>query len=166
MPREPVQVLDEDALICLLRVLPSYSLYRRVMEVCVHGESVVLDKVQEEEEDHAVEELLAGDVPLLIRRDSYGEGHHKGRATGQSRTGEDAKNKNKAEDRFDKWDGVAEPEGETVRQRGLCEVFSGGGCECACAVIDADEAVTCEVDAEGDAEKRVGERLVILLHVE
>ena len=65
------------------------SLYRRAADIAVDGEGVMLDQVEKRKEDHAVEELLAGYVPLLVRCDPDGESHHKHSAADQGYAGED-----------------------------------------------------------------------------
>jgi hypothetical protein len=125
-------------------------------QAVVERERVVLDEKEKQEEDDAVEELLAGDVPLLIRGDSNGEEHHKDRSADQGDASEETQDKDKAEDGFDEWDGVAEAEDEDVREWGFGEVLCGGVCEGVDSIVDSDEAVAGEVDAEGDAKKSVG----------
>lgn len=136
------------------------------VQVGVDREGVVFDQIKKEKEDHAVEELLAGYVPLLVRCDADSESHHKHSAADKRDAGEDTQNERETEDGFEKRDSVAEAEGEAVRQSRLREMFGSGCSEGANAVVDADETVTSEVDAEGDAEERVGEGLVIHLHAE
>ena len=49
----------------------------------------MLDQVQEEEKDHAIGKLLAGEVPLLDRGDADGQERHEHRAADKRDTGED-----------------------------------------------------------------------------
>jgi protein required for attachment to host cells len=76
----------------------------------------VLDEEQQQKEDHAIEELLAGYVPLLVRGDADGESHHKHSATDERNSREDTEDERETEDGFEERDGVAETEGEAVRQ--------------------------------------------------
>jgi hypothetical protein len=121
----------------------------------------VLDEVQEKKEDCAVKELLAGHVPLLVCRNADGEDHHENRAADERDAGEYAQDERETKDGFEERNGVAEGVSDAVWKRRFCHVLCGVCREGAYAVVDADEAVTCEVDAEGDAEERVGEGLVI-----
>ena len=56
-------MLAEGSSVVSLRFTPAFG---RVEEAVVDGERVVLGEEEQDEEDEAVEELLAGDVPLLI----------------------------------------------------------------------------------------------------
>lgn len=107
----------------------------------------MLNEVQKEKEDHAVEELLAGNVPLLVRCDADGEGHHKHSAADEGDAREDAEDEHETEDGFEERNDVAETEGETVWERGLCEVFGSRCGEGTYAIVDADETVAGKVDA-------------------
>ena len=124
----------------------------------------MLDQVEKKKEDHAVNKLLAGYVPLLVCGDTDSEGHHEHGPTDQRDAGEDTQDERKTEDGLEVWDGVAEAEGEAMRERRLREVFGGRSGEGTHAVVDADESMTGEVDSEGDAKKCVGEDLVIDSH--
>ena len=104
--------------------------------------------------------MLAGDVPLLVAGDADGEGHHEEGACGERPPGAEAEDQGEAEQGFDPGDGVAEAEDEAVREGGLPHVLRRGAGEGADAVVDADESVAGEVDAEGDAQEDVGEGFV------
>ena len=120
----------------------------------------MLYEEEEEEEDDAVEELLAGHIPLLVCRDADGKDHHENRAADECDSCEDAEGEGEAQDGFDERDSVAEAESEAVWKGRFRQVLGGGCGERAYAVVDADEAVTCEVDAEGDTEECIGEGFV------
>jgi hypothetical protein len=74
----------------------------------------VLDQIQQKKEDHAVEELLAGHIPLLICSDADGEGHHENCAADERDAREDAQDEGEAEDGFEKRNGVAQGVGKGV----------------------------------------------------
>jgi len=124
----------------------------------------VLEEEEKEEEDRTVEELLAGEVPLLIGGDADGEEHHEDGSGGEGDACEDAEDESQAEDGFDERDGVAEGVDEGLREWGFGEMFCGGLGEGGGSVMDANEAVPSEVDAEGDAEESVGEGFVVASH--
>ena len=136
----------------------------RSAQVGVERDGVAFDEEEKEEEDDAVEELLAGHVPLLVCRDANGEGHHENRAADERDAGENAQEERETKDGFEEWNGVAESVSEAVRQGRFREVFCGRSRERAYAVIDANEAVTGEVDAESDAQEGVGEGFVVDAH--
>lgn len=104
-------------------------------EIGIQGEGVVLDQVQQKKEDHAVEELLTGQVPLLDRGDADGEEHHEDRAADERDAGEDAKDERETEYGFEERDGVAEAEDEAVWEGRLREMFGRGSGEGANAVV-------------------------------
>jgi len=124
----------------------------------------VFEEEEQEKEDNAVEELLAGDAPLLVGGDSEGEGHHENSTADKGVASEDTKDQHEAEDGFEERDSVAETVGETVREWGFGEVFGGGLCEGGDAVVDADQPMAGEVNAERNAQERVGEGLVADSH--
>ena len=124
----------------------------------------MLEEEEKEEEDRAVEELLAGEVPLLIGGDADGEEHHEDGSGGEGDACEDAEDESQAEDGFDERDGVAEGVDEGLREWGFCEMLGGGLGEGGGPVVDADETVAGEVDAESDAEESVGELTVVEPH--
>jgi hypothetical protein len=108
--------------------------------------------------------LLAGHVPLLVCRNADGESHHKHRAADKRDAGEHAQDERKAENGFEERDDIAEGVSEAGWKRRFCHVLCGVCREGANAVVDADEAMAGEVDAECDAKKRVGEALAIDSH--
>ena len=124
----------------------------------------MLDEKKEKEEDDAVEELLAGDVPLLVRGDADGENHHEDAVAHEGEAGKEAEDENGAKDSFDKRDGVAKGVDGALGEWGFCEVLGGGLGEGGCAVVNPDKSVTGEVDANGNAKQRVGERFIVDSH--
>jgi hypothetical protein len=115
---------------------------------------------EEQEEDDAVEELLAGEFPLLVGGDADGEDHHEEGSGDEGDAGEDAQDEGEAENGFDERDGVAEGVDDAGREWGFGEMLGGGLGEGCGSVVDADQAVAGEVDAEGYAEERVGKGFV------
>ena len=150
------------------RTLPGFLRFRLSVfgsaECGVQRELVVFVEEEEEEEDDAVEELLTGYVPLLVGGDSDGQEHHKNRSGCKRDAGEDAEDEGEAEDGFDEGDGVAESVGEAGWEWGFSEMICGGLGEGGDAVVDANQAVAREVDAERESEKRVGEGPVTNSH--
>ena len=140
------------------------SFFGSPAECVVQRKLVVFEKEEEEEENDTVEELLAGEVPLLIGGNADGEGHHEEGSGDEGDAGEDAEDEGEAENGFDEGDGVAEGVGEGLRERGFCEMLGGGLGEGGGSVVDADETVAGEVDAESDAEESVGELTVVEPH--
>jgi hypothetical protein len=136
------------------------SVFGGSAECGVQRELVVFVEEEEQEEDDAVEELLAGELPLLVCGDADGEEHHKDGSAGERGAGEDAEDEGEAEDRFDERDGVAEGVDEAGWEWGFGEMFGGGLGEGGGSVVDPDEAVAGEVDAEGYAKERVGKGFV------
>jgi hypothetical protein len=124
----------------------------------------VFEEEEQEKEDNAVEELLAGEIPLLIGCDAEGEGHHENSAADKGVTSEDTNDEHEAEHGFEERDRVAETIRETVREWGFGEVFGGGLCKSGDAGVDADQSVAGEVYAERDAQEPVGEGLVADSH--
>jgi hypothetical protein len=135
------------------------------VECGVQREPVVFEEKEEQEEIDTVEELLAGDVPLLVGGDADREGHHEHGSCDERGAGEDAEDEGEAEDGFNEGDGVAEGVGKAGWEWGFDEVFGGGLGEGGYSVVDSDEAVAGEVDAEGDAEEGVGESFVSRSHL-
>jgi hypothetical protein len=125
------------------------SVFSGSTEYCVQRELVVFVEEEEQKKDDAVEKLLAGDVPLLVRSDADCEEHHKDGSAGERDASEDAQYEGEAEDGFDEGDGVAESVDEAGREWGFGEVFGRGLGEGGGSVVEADEAVAGEVDAEG-----------------
>ena len=86
-------------------------------EVVVEGEGVVFAEEEEEGEEEAVKELLAGDLPLLIGGDADREGHHEEGAGDEGGAGGEADDEGEAEGGFEEGDAVGEGEDE-ARWRG------------------------------------------------
>jgi len=140
------------------------SIFGGSAECGVQRELVVFEEEEEEEKGDAVEELLGGEVPLLIGGYADGEGHHEDGSGDEGDAGEDAEDEGEAEDGFDEGDSVAEGVDEGLREWGFCEMLGGGLGEGGGPVVDADETVAGEVDAESDAEESVGELTVVEPH--
>lgn len=124
----------------------------------------MLDEKEEKEENGAVEQLLTGDVPLLVRGDADGENHHEDAGADEGGASNEAEDENRAKDSFDKRDGVAKGVDGAVGEWGFCEVLGGGLGEGGCAVVNADKSVTGDVDPNGNAKQRVGERFMVDSH--
>ena len=95
------------------------SVFGGSAEYGVQRELVVFEEEEEEKENCAIEELLAGYVPLLVGGDSDGQEHHEDGSAGERDAGEDAEDEREAEDGFDERDGVAESVDEAGREWGL-----------------------------------------------
>jgi hypothetical protein len=97
---------------------------------------------------------------LLVRRDADGEGHHEDGPGGEREAGAQAEDQQEAEQGFEEGDGVAEAQDEAVRERGFGHVLRRRPRKGADAVVDPDQTVAGEVDAEGDPQEGVSEDFV------